>query len=279
MNGKLKIKWLNNVWHMNPSNFLKSAALSWKKWKEALSDPDGGGGECSAVTCESRDMQSVAVLTSSININPHISDIPVSGPQWPAPSCCGPSCCRPPSRPSPRCPARTPGQGPCWLYPFFVNILAVKISYGCFVCTFKKFPNWTLKWESVYFSKVNNRTVQECQLHPSLPDPGDCNFIFVEQILNDLAARGRLREWGMFGPVSTVSRLGALSWLFIALLCVVPPGVIMPYYAIMPMFTAGCLYFVHSHTIWPFTFQYVLLLVNHQKLATKSIYTTIHLKR
>ena len=264
---------------MNPSNFLKSAALSWKKWKEALSDPDGGGGECSAVTCESRDMQSVAVLTSSININPHISDIPVSGPQWPAPSCCGPSCCRPPSRPSPRCPARTPGQGPCWLYPFFVNILAVKISYGCFVCTFKKFSNWTLKWESVYFTKVNNRTVQECQLHPSLPDPGDCNFIFVEQILNDLAARGRLREWGMFGPMPTVSRLGALSWLFIALLCVVPPGVIMPYYAIMPMFTAGCLYFVHSHTIWPFTFQYVLLLVNHQKLATKSIYTTIHLKR
>ena len=47
MNGKLKIKWLNNVWHMNPSNFLKSAAMSWMKWKEALSDPDGGGGECS----------------------------------------------------------------------------------------------------------------------------------------------------------------------------------------------------------------------------------------
>ena len=46
--------------------------------------------------------------------------------------------------------------------------------------------------ESVYFTKVNNRLVQECQLHPSLslPDPGDCNFIFVEQILIDLAARG-----------------------------------------------------------------------------------------
>ena len=66
MNGKLKIKWLNNVWHMNPSNFLKSAALSWMKWKEALSDPDGGGGECSAVTSESRDMQSV--VSSSVNI-------------------------------------------------------------------------------------------------------------------------------------------------------------------------------------------------------------------
>ena len=47
--------------------------------------------------------------------------------------------------------------------------------------------------ESVYFTKVNNRLVQECQLHPSLslPDPGDCNFIFVEQILIDLAARVR----------------------------------------------------------------------------------------
>ena len=106
--------------------------------------------EESAVRCESRDMQSEAVLTSSININPHISDIPVSGPQWPAPSCCGPSCCRPPSRPSPRCPARTPGQGPCWLYPFLVNILTVKISYGCFDWTFKKFPNWKLKWKRVF---------------------------------------------------------------------------------------------------------------------------------
>ena len=47
--------------------------------------------------------------------------------------------------------------------------------------------------ESVYFTKVNNHIVQECQLHPSLPlpDPGDCNFIFVEQILIDLAARVR----------------------------------------------------------------------------------------
>ena len=73
-------------------------------------------------------------------------------------------------------------------------------------------------------------------------------------------------EWGMLGPVSTVSRLGSFV---LTVLCSAPPGVIMPYYAIMPMFTAGCLYFVHSHTIWPFTFQYVLLLVNHQKTSNK----------
>ena len=245
---------------MNPSNFLKSAALSWKKWKEALSDPDGGGGECSAVTCESRDMQSVAVLTSSININPHISDIPVSGPQWPAPSCCGPSCCRPPSRPSPRCPARTPGQGPCWLYPFFVNILAVKISYGCFVCTFKKFSNWTLKWESVYFTKVNNRTVQECQLHPSLPDPGDCNFIFVEQILIDSEARGGVateRVRNVWASVHSVQAGSFVLTVHCTALCCAPHP--RGDNAIMPMFTAGCLYFVQSHTVWPFTFRYVCL--------------------
>ena len=225
--------------------------------------------EESAVRCESRDMQSEAVLTSSININPHISDIPVSGPQWPAPSCCGPSCCRPPSRPSPRCPARTPGQGPCWLYPFLVNILTVKISYGCFDWTFKKFPNWKLKWKRVF-------TLQKSTISLFRNASSIHHYHYQTQVTATLFLLSRFwfssegevatEEWGMLGPVSTVSRLGSFV---LTILCSAPPGVIMPYYAIMPMFTAGCLYFVHSHTIWPFTFQYVLLLVNHQKTSNK----------
>ena len=84
--------------------------------------------------------------------------------------------------------------------------------------------------ESVYFTKVNNCNVQECQLHPSLslPDPGDWNFIFVEQNLFDLAARVRwqLKSEECWGQCPQCPGWAALSWLFSALLCsaLCPPG-------------------------------------------------------